>query len=586
MRRSLVIGGFVAAGLLLSLIAVKAFEHYNTRIYPKTYINGIAVGGLTIEEATSKLQQAAFELPDGEVVIAVDDIRVASTSAGLGAGYYFDEVAREAFENGKSGNLIQRFFSLISSLFKNKYFSAHPQFNSEQIESLLTELKLKVDIIGERPSAVLAVSGAPTSLKINPGIPGRLVEVEKTIVDVQENLKDGSLETRATVASTSAALTDEEQIAARDRALAYVGTSIVFDDERLKFVLSDRDIVSFLTFPTGIDTDEILATIDTWKTEIDREPQDAVFEYNPETLTVAKFVPPRDGLVLDTAQTLYLIQNSIDTLANPNRESAVINHSLPLATKPPDKTLADTNDLGISERIGFGESEYDHSIPNRIHNVKITTDRISNTIVPPGAEFSFNKTLGEVSARTGYRSAYVIRNGRTELGDGGGVCQVSTTLFRAVLNAGLPVTRRLPHSYRVSYYELDSKPGIDATVYSGDVDLRFINDTNHHILVHGEADSNNLYMYFEIYGTSDGRTTQIVDHEVWGYQPPPPPQYFEDPEKPPGYREQVDWSAAGIKAKFKNIVKNAAGEVIREEEYYSNYRPWAAKFVVGPGGTG
>jgi vancomycin resistance protein YoaR len=75
------------------------------------------------------------------------------------------------------------------------------------------------------------------------------------------------------------------------------------------------------------------------------------------------------------------------------------------------------------------------------------------------------------------------------LGDGGGVCQVSTTLFRSVLDAGLKVTRRLPHSYRVSYYELDTKPGVDATVYAGETDFRFINDTDHHILIHAEADS-------------------------------------------------------------------------------------------------
>src|SRR5690606_10285855 len=150
----------------------------------------------------------------------------------------------------------------------------------------------------------------------------------------------------------------------------------------------------------------------------------------------------------------------------------------------------------------------------------------------------------DVSAETGFQPAYVIKNGQTVLGDGGGVCQVSTTVFRAVLDAGLKVTRRLPHSYRVSYYELNSKPGVDATVYSGNIDLRFINDTDHAILIHAEADSKNLYMKVELYGTSDGRTTEIVDHVTWDYRPAPAAVYIPDPTLPAGQTKQVDWAAS------------------------------------------
>jgi vancomycin resistance protein YoaR len=201
--------------------------------------------------------------------------------------------------------------------------------------------------------------------------------------------------------------------------------------------------------------------------------------------------------------------------------------------------------------------------------------------VAPGEEFSFNKTLGEVSANTGYRPAYVISGGQTILGDGGGVCQVSTTTFRAALNAGLNITRRVAHSYRVSYYELNQKPGIDATVYAGNVDLRFINDTGHYLLITGETDSENLYMKIEIWGTSDGRKAEIVDHKTWGYVPPLATQYIPDPNLPPGVKRQIDWSVAGIKASFKYVVRDKDDNLIREAEYLSNYQPWAAKYLVG-----
>lgn len=213
-----------------------------------------------------------------------------------------------------------------------------------------------------------------------------------------------------------------------------------------------------------------------------------------------------------------------------------------------------------------------------------TFSRINNIIIKPGEEFRFNNALGDVSRESGYQPAYVIRSGQTVLGDGGGVCQVSTTVFRAALNAGLPITKRKAHSYRVSYYELDSKPGVDATVYSGDIDLRFINDTGHHILIHTQTDSKNLWMKVEMYGTSDGRTSEIVDHKTWDARPAAATVYIPDPSLPAGTKKQVDWSASGIKASFKNVVRDKNGQLIREEEYYSNYIPWSAKYLVGTGG--
>src|SRR5205085_743367 len=126
-------------------------------------------------------------------------------------------------------------------------------------------------------------------------------------------------------------------------------------------------------------------------------------------------------------------------------------------------------------------------------------------LIAPGQVFSFSKAIGEVSSFTGYKQAYVIENGKTVLGDGGGVCQVSTTLFRAALNAGLPIVERHPHAYRVQYYEEDSGPGIDAAVYVPSVDLKFKNDTGHHILIQAYADVENLRLTFDLYGANDGR---------------------------------------------------------------------------------
>ena len=175
----------------------------------------------------------------------------------------------------------------------------------------------------------------------------------------------------------------------------------------------------------------------------------------------------------------------------------------------PEITLASINNYGIEELISEGRSDYSHSIPERIHNVILAASKFNGVLIPPGKIFSFNEAVGDISSLTGYKPAYIIKEGKTVLGDGGGVCQVSTTLFRAALNAGLQIVERYPHAYRVLYYENDMKPGYDATVFSPTVDLKIKNDTPAHILIETEVDENNNLLYFRFFGKKDNRKIEI-----------------------------------------------------------------------------
>ncbi len=198
----------------------------------------------------------------------------------------------------------------------------------------------------------------------------------------------------------------------------------------------------------------------------------------------------------------------------------------------------------------------------------------------PGEEFSFNKAVGDISRATGYQQAYIISGGRTVLGDGGGVCQVSTTTFRAAMDAGLPITERKAHAYRVGYYEQDSAPGVDATVFSPTADLKFLNDTGNYILIQEMVDTKNLSMKVEIYGTSDGRKSTITKPRISSQLPPPPTLYVDDPTLPAGTLKQVDWSAWGAKVAFDyKVEKN--GVVTYEKTFVSSYQPWQAIYMRG-----
>lgn len=577
------------SGAVLALVTLLAaggliwyYNYCQTHLPPNTWINDVEVGGLTHAQAGDILKQKASPPANHVVVLTVDDISIASSSSDLQVYFDFNEPIEEISSRTQTGSLRSQVATLLSHLSSDSYFQAPLKYDAQQLDNLVLELDRVVAYPGSTPSAKLVTSGNPASIEINRGERGREIDRQETKIKVLSLAQSGESSVSAIVASTSAVLTDEEVLLSKSRVTRLVGKQLVFTFDNVVFSLTDQDLVSLISLPEGVKTDELAKIITTWGEKLNRSPQEPEFVIDQESLQVSSFIPPRDGRALDAGATEEQILTAISQLeTSEEAEQTNTQYELVVVTAPPKTSLADTNDLGINQRIGFGDSHYDHSIPNRIHNVSLTTDRVSLTIVPPGEEFRFNETLGPVSAATGFRSAYVIRNGQTELGDGGGVCQVSTTLFRSVLNAGLDVTLRLPHSYRVSYYELDHKPGIDATVYAGNTDFRFKNDTNHHILIYGEADPENLYMFFEIYGTSDGRTSEIVDHKTWNYRPPLPTEYIDDPSLAPGQLKQVDWAAAGISASFTNIVKDKNGDILYEDTYVSHYRPWSAKYLRG-----
>lgn len=311
--------------------------------------------------------------------------------------------------------------------------------------------------------------------------------------------------------------------------------------------------------------------------KINEKSIEALFTF--ENGRVTEFRPSKDGRQVDGDELNQQILSKARLILNYTSQKIVI-IPIPVDTIKPNLTTDKVNKMGIQELIGSGTSLFQHSIENRIYNVNLAASRLNGILVAPGETFSFAKAIGDVSAFTGYKQAYVIQNGKTILGDGGGVCQVSTTLFRAILNAGLPVVERTAHAYRVGYYEQDSPPGIDATVYVPSVDLKFKNDTGHHVLIQTLVDLNELRLTFNLYGTKDGRISVLSTPVISSQTPAPEPKYEDDPTLPKGQVKQVDFAAAGARVFFtRTVTKN--GKVTISETFNSNYRPWQAVFLRG-----
>ncbi|KKR50371.1 MAG: hypothetical protein UU81_C0007G0004 [Microgenomates group bacterium GW2011_GWC1_41_8] len=305
------------------------------------------------------------------------------------------------------------------------------------------------------------------------------------------------------------------------------------------------------------------------------EPQ---FEFNEQTNRVLTFALGANGKALDRKNGHKMIDEAIKS-----HRGEQISLQIPINITSPKSKVLDTDNLGIVELLAEGISYYKGSIPGRIHNVALAASRVSGILVAPGEIFSFNEAVGDISAATGYKSAYIIKNGRTILGDGGGVCQVSTTVFRAALNAGLEIVDRTPHSYRVAYYEQGGfKPGLDATVYSPSVDLKIRNNTDNYVLLQSEMDKENYKLTYKIYGRKDGRNVEISDIRILDQTPPPPPLYQEDPTLTAGQINQVDWAASGAKTTFDyKVTKN--GEVLGAKTFKSTFQPWQSVYLYGPG---
>lgn len=210
-----------------------------------------------------------------------------------------------------------------------------------------------------------------------------------------------------------------------------------------------------------------------------------------------QFTPPQNGLKTDlytsTQNILIALQN------NQNSAGLAINRS------EPRTRLSDLNDLGIQELVARGESAFKGSPKNRRHNIQIGVNKMTGIILSPGEEFSFNKFLGPVEADQGFLPELVIKKDGTVPELGGGLCQVSSTTFRAAMAAGLPIKERKNHAYAVQYY---SPQGTDATIYPGSVDLRFINDTPGSLLIWPYLKDKD-HLNFDFYGTKDNREVTL-----------------------------------------------------------------------------
>ncbi|NJC95870.1 MAG: hypothetical protein FIB03_05955 [Anaerolineae bacterium] len=331
----------------------------------------------------------------------------------------------------------------------------------------------------------------------------------------------------------------------------------------------------------ALNTNGLRDMLEPVKTRTDRLPANAKFIFNDETRQLDLMEPSQSGLVVDVDASVQAINEAL--LRGEHTVSLVVKEEQPQVA-----STATGAELGITELLWSETSYFYGSSAERIQNIQAAAARFHGVLVAPGETFSMGQTMGDVSLENGFAEALIIYGGRTIKGVGGGVCQVSTTLFRTVFNAGFPVVERYSHAYRVSYYEQTASgsvdprlAGLDATVYFPLVDFKFKNDTPYWLLMETYVNPGARTLTWKFYSTKDGRSVTWDTTGPVNVVPAPPPSFEENPDLKKNEMKQVDWAANGADVTVTRTVWRD-GAVLFQDEIRTHYEPWRAVCEYGP----
>ena len=563
--------------VILFTPAIVIFVVYNlayvNKVFPGVFIADINVSGLRTKEGVRALSDAVIA-PE-KISIVYDDKTFDIEVKAIEFSYNYPQSIKAAYTLDRTGNILLDFHQRLKAPFRHKNLGLRFDFDEEKLDEGLINIAEQAAIEPVAPSVEL-VNG---NVVVKRGSPGILVDIKKLKAEIGQSFafaKETPI--KLPLMSVDPTINEAQAKEIEARAISLLGKSLVLESEENRFVYEEDEIITLLFVNGEYHGQNIQTIIARVADSVNRKPQNSIFTY--EQGRVKEFAPAKDGLKVDKDLLETKIVGNLRSLETSNNLIAKI--EIPIERTAPKVKTEDVNKLGIKELIGKGSSGFAGSIPSRVHNITLSASKFNGTLIKPGEIFSFNDTLGDVSAYTGYQQAYIIKNGRTVLGDGGGVCQVSTTLFRAILDAGLPVVERRAHSYRVSYYEQDSAPGFDATVYGPFIDLKFKNDTPGHLLVQTRVDPRTSSLVFEIYGTDDARVVEITKPVITSVTAPPEDLYQDDPTLPLGTIKQIDFKAWGAKVNISyKVTRN--GEELFSKTFYSNFRPWQAIYLRGTG---
>ncbi len=566
-------------GLLALLYLVYAMLFLG-RVYPNVFVGSSQYSGLKESEVTARLTKAVEATLAQPLNLTFEDKTYTISAKDANWEADLNATVTAVMGMGRDRDWYWNIYDRITAPVYNRALT----ITAKQDDNYLTTTIATIAEAVDTPAVDATATFDEGKLVVTHQKDGQVINQEELSRDILNRWSSGSthpIELKRQTAKPAIVVDDEEILRAKAEELAAGKLSLVWPTGKKELTTDEmRSLVDFIGTkkPGVLGNTQILTAAFTENrsksflqelanasiNEPAKEPKLGIKEGKVTILEAAG-----QGKVVD-------IETSAAAVLAALQATSVEPVTLTFKTAEPTITAENLDSLGIKEIIGRGETNFTGSPTNRRINIINGVRLLQSTLVKPGDEFSTVKTLGAVDGTTGFLPELVIKENKTTPEYGGGLCQVSTTLFRSVLAAGLRVTERQNHSYRVSYYE--PPIGLDATIYLPKPDFKFHNDTGNHILVQGQVIGNRVI--FELWGTKDGRTSAVSDPIVTNILPPPPEVRVETDTLFRGEVKQTEKPHEGATAvAYYTVMKD--GKVLHKQTFKSVYKPWAAKFLVG-----
>jgi len=605
-RRPLIIAGVI----VIIAILITPFGYLaamNGRVMPGVTVNGLALGGLTKNEAAAKLNAAVniyensgLNFTNGKITVSIDATQVpggdpdaahqilnVDTDAGLSAAYAV----------GRAGSVFNRMRQAVAALAVGAHATLPYTIDRDGFKDAL-RLVWSGDekpVIDARLT-ILMSGDALENVAVVPDQSGFEYDYDRAVSDIKTRL--------STLDSTPVALEPARTVPTIKTADAEAAKALVpaalalaplpMSADEFKWTINGHDLAPMLGVALKTDGSTTLdinkSAAETYFKQLaalyDIAPINTSYEIDPTTNKMVSFASGNDGRKIDVDATVAALSKALALQLAGSDGKAGFNI---VATTAKSQIVTQTAaELGINEVIGVGVSDFSGSSANRIKNVSHGSSKLNGHLIAPGEEFSAINVLNPVTIEDGYFTEQIILGDKIEPAVGGGLCQIGTTLFRMAMNAGMPITERQNHSLVVHYYADPSNgnPGTDATLYGPHPDLRFINNTGHWLLITTAINVKTKKLTYTLWGTADGRHGSYSPPQVLNWVPAPTEaQNLNDPTLPVG-AQKCQNAFRGANTTFVYTITNADGTVTTKN-FNSHYRalPKICAYGTGTPGT-
>lgn len=603
----------ITGGLLLAIALVVAFIlafnlYYAGRIYPGVSVAGIDISGLRPEVATVLLAGQLKYPSEGLIGFQDGDKYWIAKPADIGLLFNSNDSARQALAWGRRGGPAARISEQFHAWYQ--HVDLPPLFILDEriAYTYLQGIASQIDT----PTIEASLTIQDMNVVVQPAQTGRSLDIPATLDLVRPQLSAlRAIQVPLVIHESPPAIIDVEAEAAIARQILSTPLTLTvpeskagdpgpwkFEPAQLANMLviervdpkqetgnSGGDNTTTLAAPfyrVELDINRLRPLLEGEAPELARQPANPRFIFNDTTRQLELIQPGLTGRSLSVEKSLQVINEKIR-----QRE-----HNIMLVfdyTLPGIRDDVSAAEMGITGLVSARTTYFYGSDAGRIQNITTAASNFHGLLVAPGETFSMAPVIGSVSPETGYTDAWIIFGDRTIKGVGGGVCQVSTTLFRTAFFGGYPIVERYPHAYRVSYYEYSAGAhvdpqwaGLDATVFAPLVDFKFTNDTPYWLLMETYVNTSARTLTWKFYSTPDGRSVEWETTGLTNIVEPPKPLYQENPELETGKIKQVDWEVEGADVTInRTVYKN--GQVYITDQFFTHYLPWRAIYEYGPG---